>query len=69
MSGGIKQRFDVTSGASYASQSDQVVHIGLGKSVKADSIEIRWSNGDVEKINVEGVNRYLKVVQGKGVSP
>ncbi len=68
VAGGLRQRYDVTSGASYASQSDQVVHVGIGKSAKVDMIEIRWANGTVEKVQIDGINKYLTIKQGKGIS-
>ncbi|NOT49455.1 MAG: CRTAC1 family protein [Acidobacteria bacterium] len=65
--GGVRQRFDVTSGASYASQSDQRVHIGLGQADKIDKVEIRWSNGETETIKIPAVDRILTVEQSKGI--
>src|SRR5262249_32929563 len=40
--GGVRQRADVFSGASYASSSDQRLHFGLGAATKADKVEIFW---------------------------
>ena len=39
--GNLKQRFDLTSGAGYASQNEQIIHIGLGDAVKVDTIRNR----------------------------
>ena len=55
--GGVRQRFDVTSGASYASQSDQRVHVGLGASDKIEKLEIIWSNGETETVKIPTVDR------------
>ena len=65
-SGGIRQRFDVTSGGSYASQSDQRVHIGLGFASKIDKLEIQWSNGDVETVAIPAIDRSVTIQQSKG---
>lgn len=65
--GGIKQRFDKTSGAGYASQNDQTIHIGLGVSPKIDELEIVWANGDSEKIKIDKINTQITVTQGKGI--
>jgi hypothetical protein len=65
--GGIRQRFDVTSGGSYASQSDQRVHIGLGSATGIDKLEIRWSNGETETIKINAVDRAITILQGTGV--
>jgi hypothetical protein len=66
-SGGIKQRFDVVSGASYASQSDICVHMGLGTATKIDKLEVRWSNGELETIVVPAVDRTFIISQGKPI--
>lgn len=67
--GGLRQRFDVTSGASYASQSDQRIHIGLGLATKVDKLEIIWSNGETETVNIPGVDRTITIQQGVGIVP
>lgn len=61
--GKIRQRFDLTSGASYASQSEQIIHIGLGEALKIDNLEIVWANGQREKIAVEKINTMMTVKQ------
>ncbi len=65
--GGIRQRFDITSGGSYASQSDQRVHIGLGSSEKVEKHEIRWSSGKTETIKILSLDRTITIEQGKGI--
>jgi len=62
--GKVRQRFDLTSGASYASQSEQIIHIGLGESTKIDNLEIVWANGQREKITVDKINALIVVRQG-----
>ena len=66
-SGKIRQRQDVISGGSYASQNDMTLHFGLGAATSVDKLEIRWPNGAIETINVPGVDRKLTVIEGKGV--
>ncbi len=63
--GKLRQRFDLTSGASYASQSEQLVHLGLGDATKIDSLEIVWANGQSEKIPVDKINKLLTIKQGQ----
>lgn len=65
--GGIKQRFDVISGAGYASQNDQCLTIGLGAATKIDKIEIRWAGGATETINVSEIDRMIRISEGKGI--
>lgn len=65
--GGISQRFDVTSGASYASHSDLQVHIGLGLATKVEKLEILWSNGDAEIIVIPNIDRAITIQQSVGI--
>jgi hypothetical protein len=67
--GGVRQRFDVLSGASYASQSDQKIFIGLGKATEVEKLEIRWAGGRNETIKSPAANRSYVVEEGKGVLP
>jgi hypothetical protein len=46
--GGVAQHRQVSSGGSYASQSDLRLHYGLGNAAKVDRIEIRWPDGGKE---------------------
>jgi hypothetical protein len=64
--GKLRQRFDVISGASYASQNDQTIHIGLGDATKIDSLEIIWANGETQKITVDKLNRLVTIKQSDG---
>jgi enediyne biosynthesis protein E4 len=67
-SGGVRQRADVFSGASYASNSDPRAHFGLGLSTKVDKVEIHWPSGFKEEIEVPGVDRIYTVHEGQGLS-
>jgi enediyne biosynthesis protein E4 len=51
----------VTTCSGYLSSSDPRVHFGMGSSAMADSIEIRWPSGIVQKLmNVKG-DRQIQV--------
>ena len=63
----IRQRWDVTSGGSYASQSDQVLHFGIGAATTVEKLEIKWPNGTTETVEVRGVDQNLTIVEGKGI--
>ena len=65
--GNLRQRFDVTSGAGYASQNDQTVHIGLGASTKIDKLEIVWANGQTEVVPIDKIDTHIVIKQGVGV--
>ena len=66
--GKLRQRQDVISGASYASQNDMTLHFGLGAATTVDKLEVKWPDGSSETINVSGIDRKLTVTEGKGVS-
>lgn len=65
--GGIRQREDVFSGASYASSSDPRPHFGIGSAARVDKIEIHWPSGAKEEIVPPGVDRIFTIVEGKGI--
>jgi len=57
---------EVRSGSSYSSSNDLRLHFGLGSDTKPGSIEVRWPNGERETFGVEGVDRMIELVEGKG---
>jgi hypothetical protein len=64
--GGVRQRADVFSGASYLSSSDFRPHFGLGNAVSVEALEIDWPDGvkqqvDVGLLNRDGMNRIVKI--------
>ncbi len=61
--GKLRQRFDLVSGAGYASQNEQIIHFGLGTSDKIDGLEVLWANGQTEKITVNKINTLLTIQQ------
>jgi enediyne biosynthesis protein E4 len=61
------QSQEVTSQSSYYSVNDLRLHFGLGPSAKADWIEIRWPNGQSERVENVAANRFVTVVEGKGL--
>jgi hypothetical protein len=64
--GKTTQRADLFSGAGYVSQNELCLHFGLGAAAKIDRLEVRWPNGARETFAVEGLDRVVSVVQGKG---
>jgi hypothetical protein len=65
--GKSRQRFDVVSGGSYASQNDRTIHVGLGSSAKVDKLEVVWANGQIEKFNVENIDSTLTLKQNGAI--
>jgi hypothetical protein len=66
--GKMRQRFDLTSGASYASQSEQVIHVGLGDATKIDRLEVVWANGQKEIFAVDKINTQVTVKQNSSAA-
>ncbi len=65
--GSDKYEKEVRSGDGYISQSDLRLHFGLGKSVRAENIVIRWPGGLVETLSGLPANQYYVVQEGIGV--
>jgi enediyne biosynthesis protein E4 len=67
--GGVRQRADVMSGGSYESNNDMRLHFGIGPAATVSDLEIHWSSGQVEHVQVPSVDRIFTVVQGRGIVP
>jgi hypothetical protein len=67
--GGVRRSRLKTAGGSYLSAHDPREVIGLGAASSVDWLEIRWPppSGRVERMERPPVDRYLRVVEGKGV--
>ena len=55
------------SGSSYLSQSELVLTFGLGAQPKADTVEIEWPSGHVDKLSNVNAAQTITVQEGKGV--
>ncbi len=64
---GGKQRKMLRSGSSYLSQSELVLTFGLGPQSKADSVEIQWPSGQVDKLANVIAGQTVTVEEGKGI--
>jgi hypothetical protein len=60
---------EVRSGSSYISNNDTRLHFGLGESEAVERFEVRWPNGNTEVFPGRGVNRFVTLTEGTGVSP
>ncbi|MEA2172761.1 MAG: enediyne biosynthesis protein [Blastocatellia bacterium] len=58
---------EITSQSSYYSHNDPRLHFGLGTNQRADQLEIRWPNGQVEIIKDIPANRFIKIKEGSGI--
>jgi enediyne biosynthesis protein E4 len=66
-SGSDKQWKMLRSGSSYLAQSELVLTFGLGAQIKADSVEIQWPSGQVDKLSNINAGQTVTVQEGKGV--
>ncbi|MEZ5306638.1 MAG: CRTAC1 family protein [Pyrinomonadaceae bacterium] len=64
--GGLTQRQDMTSGAGYASQNEQVLRFGIGTAGSVEKIVVRWPNGTRESFKNSEINKIIVLKQGKG---
>ena len=61
IAGSSVQQREVRSGSSYASQSELVVHFGLGGEPSATRLEIRWPCGKAQTIESPASNRRHEI--------
>ena len=61
-SGGVTQVNRVTTSTGYACSSESAVHFGLGRSARADSIEIEWPSGSRQALANVPADSYLNVI-------
>jgi hypothetical protein len=66
-SGGAKEWQMLRSGSSYLSQSELVLTFGLGDATKADTVEIQWPTGQVDKISSLAGDQTVTIEESKGV--
>src|SRR5579864_44754 len=65
--GSDKQWKMLRSGSSYLAQSELVLTFGLGAQSKADSVEIQWTSGQVDKLANVNAGQTVTVQEGKGI--
>jgi hypothetical protein len=64
--GGKVQAQEVLSQSSFYSASDRRLHFGLGAATRAD-LEIRWPNGNQERVENVLADRLVVIREGAGV--
>jgi enediyne biosynthesis protein E4 len=65
--GSDKQWKMLSSGSSYLAQSELVLTFGLAAQTKADSVEIQWPSGQVDKLSNVNAGQTVTVQEGKGI--
>ena len=68
--GGKTMRRLKNNGGSYLSSHDLREILGIGSAAKIDELEIQWAapSKQVDKFTNLEVNRYIRIVEGKGIS-
>ena len=66
-SGNDRQWKILRSGSSYLSQSELVLTFGLGSNAKADTVEIQWPSGQVDKLSNISAGQTVTLEEGKGI--
>jgi hypothetical protein len=51
---------------SFLSHNGRRLHFGLGKADRVDGLTVAWPSGRTERFPVEGINRLLKLEEGRG---
>ncbi len=64
--GAHSQARPVLSQSSYYSHDDLRLHFGLGKAMRADTVEVRWPSGLVERWSDLAVRRAVTLTEGTG---
>jgi hypothetical protein len=67
-SGGETQTQMLRSGSSYLSASELVLTFGLAQRDRADSIEIRWPSGQVDRLSSVSAGQTVTTTEGKGIT-
>lgn len=62
---GVRQIRDITAGDGFVSQNlDLMAHFGLGSSVQADSVVVRWPDGQTDRWNDVMADQHLTLAKG-----
>lgn len=62
---GVTQTAEVRSGASYLSTNDPRLHFGLGKARQADTIEVRWPSGLLQRFENVAAGEFFVITEGQ----
>jgi hypothetical protein len=66
-SGSDRQWKMLRSGSSYLAQSELVLTFGLAAQTKADTVEVQWPSGQVDKLSNVIAGQTVTVREGKGI--
>ncbi len=68
ISGGETQTQMLRSGSSYLSASELVLTFGLGPRAQAETVEIRWPSGQIDKVANLAAGQTVMVTEGRGIT-
>jgi len=66
--GGESQSQTLRSGSSYLSASELVLTFGLAHREKADTIEVLWPSGQLDRLSNVNAGQTIAVTEGKGIT-
>ena len=61
------QTREVHSGTGYISQDDMRLHFGLGQAKVIEQLEVRWPDGEIERLENIPANRLITIRRGEGI--
>jgi hypothetical protein len=64
--GGESQTQMLRSGSSYLSASELILTFGLGQNAQADTLEIRWPSGQIDKLSNFPAGQTITITESKG---
>jgi hypothetical protein len=65
VAGGISQIREIAGGGSYLSQSDLRAHFGLGKTTRAETVEVQWPSGQRQVFRNVDVDKFYRIEEGR----
>jgi hypothetical protein len=65
---GADSQYQMLHSGGYLSQSELMLTFGLGQATRADSLEITWPSGQVDRVNNVEANQTVVVEEGKGIT-
>ncbi len=63
--GGFTQIRTLSQTRSYLTQCELAVTFGLGTTAKVDSLTVRWPDGQIQEVDVGGVDRSIEIIAPK----
>jgi len=65
IAGGVSQIREIAGGGSYLSQSDLRANFGLGKSGRADTIDVQWPSGQHQVFRNVEADKFYQLEEGR----